>query len=448
MKTRILISLLATILVANSATVFASAMHPTLKDEYQDSGSNNGSNSYSSSLSAPRLTNVFATKDAFDPGINEITQIVFTLSEDADTKITIYRNAKKIDTIYDEQNLDAGTYAAEWDGDGVETDVYTYKISAENSKGNDSATGDIQVTEEEKSTGKPNITRDEIQDLPYFPQYNNLNIDFKLDRDADVTLEIRLDDEVIATPVTENSLSGGQSELYWNGEDKYGDQVEDGIYTYKLIAANSKGKDVEFGNFEIQDSYTAKNPAGKCGDFKDVSKDYNLCDSILWAKDNGIFEGYSDSSFGPEKAITRAEALKVIIETLNINTQDYHGEFLNFSDVAQYDWYSEYLKAAIDLGIVRGYSDGTFRPNNQVSRIEAITMLLNAAMVKDHIVIPSNTYGQPYYDTPNTADTKWYISFAWYTRDKHLTNSDVYLYPDYAMTRASMADMLYRYSNI
>lgn len=443
MKSHIIKALLAISLLALlPLQAFASSLHPSV-----DPDSNNSSNN---NEDVPRLTHVYATKDTFDPGANESTKIVFTLTEEADTVITIFRNNKEIDEILDTNELDAGTYAVEWKAEDEANDfyTYTYEITAENSAGHDTATGDLLIQEENKSSGKPNITRDEIQDLPYYPQYNNLNIDFKLDRDADITLEIRIDDDTIATPLEDVSLSGGQSSISWDGRDEFGDMVGDGIYAYKLIAANSHGKDVEFGNFEIQESFESKYPAGKCASFKDVAKDAKVCDAIEWAKNNQIFEGYSDSSFRPDKAISRAEALKVILTALEVRIQDYNGENLGFWDISTYQWYSQYLKTALSLGIIHGYSDGTFRPDYEVTRVEALTMILNTAIVEDHIIIPSNTYGQPYYDTPNTAGTKWYLSYAWFARDNQLTDSVIYFYPDYAMTRGEMADMLYRYSKI
>ena len=63
----------------------------------------------------------------------------------------------------------------------------------------------------------------------------------------------------------------------------------------------------------------------------------------------------------------------------------------------------------------------------------------------DGIIVPTNTYGQPYVDTPNEPDTKWYLSLVWYAKEHNLTDNQSYFYPDYGMTRGEMADMLYRY---
>ena len=130
---------------------------------------------------------------------------------------------------------------------------------------------------------------------------------------------------------------------------------------------------------------------------------------------------------------------------MGVKTLSSSGENLGFPDVDRYGWYMPYLKSALSLGIVSGYPDGTFRPDNQVNRIEALVMMLNTGKVKYGLIIPTNTYGAPYYDTPNEESTKWYLSYAWFAQSYDLTDNDTYLFPDSSMTRAEMADMLYRY---
>ena len=72
-------------------------------------------------------------------------------------------------------------------------------------------------------------------------------------------------------------------------------------------------------------------------------------------------------------------------------------------------------------------------------------MLLNTGKAKDNLIIPTNNIGQPYYDTPNTPENKWFISYAWFSKAYSLIDNDFYFYPSQYMTRAEMADMLYRY---
>ena len=172
--------------------------------------------------------------------------------------------------------------------------------------------------------------------------------------------------------------------------------------------------------------------------------DNPYCEAVDWAYANGIFTGYYDGSFGPDQAISRAEALKVILESNNISLLP-GGVYLGFSDVDKHEWYTSYIHTAMSLGIVQGYNDDTFKPDSAVTRIEALKILLETGEAKGEFVVATNTYGQPYFDTPNNADTKWYLSYVWFAKAYELNYNEMYFYPTEAMTRAEMADMLYRY---
>ncbi|MCK9185949.1 S-layer homology domain-containing protein [Candidatus Gracilibacteria bacterium] len=395
----------------------------------------------------PRIQDVFITKDDFDSDANESTYIVYTLTAEADVTVIIYdERGNGVVKIEDESDKPAGTYSIKWNGedaDNKEDGTYKYKIYAENSEGKASKEGTIKISEDSKTSGKPNIYKDSADEGLYDPSEGDLNIKFRLDKDADVTIEIRDGDSVLATIIDDEELLEGTNSVNWDGLDKYDEALEEGLYQYKIIAANNKGKDIELGSFMITDSATYKY-ADSCGSFKDMTDDEAYCEAVQWAYNSGIFSGYNDGSFKPQKSLTRAEALKVILESQNLQIASAKGQNFGFNDVDKYAWYTSYLKTALDLGIVHGYDDGSFRPNSTISRVEALAMLLNTAEVVSNVVVPTNTYGQPYYDTPNTKNTKWYMSYVWFAKEYDLTENEYYFYPDSKMTRGEMADMLYR----
>ncbi len=396
----------------------------------------------------PRLKTVYATKDTFDPGRNEKTSIVFNLTAKADVQVKIYdKNDKKVADLMDDEDKQPGIYTVEWDGEESlnEKATYTYKVFAKNSKGEDLKSGKIKVEEDEKGTNKPNIYKDSVDQIPFTPKFNTLGISFKLEKDAEVTVEIRNSKHTVAKIIDDTELTEGPHTIIWDGTDKYGEVAEDGLYEYKIVASTKKGKDTETGNFSIEDSTKAKIQGEMCAGFADLKVDYSYCEAIEWAVGEGIFEGYNDGNFKPSQAINRVEALKVIFKALHVNLLDSHGESLGFTDTDRYEWYATYLKTAVSLGVINGYPDGTFKPGQDVKRAEALVMFLNTAKAKDGIIIPSNNYAQPYYDTPNNKDTKWYISYAWFAKSYSLTDNDYYFYPAEKMTRGEMADMLYRY---
>ena len=92
----------------------------------------------------------------------------------------------------------------------------------------------------------------------------------------------------------------------------------------------------------------------------------------------GIFDGYTDGSFGPENVVTRAEMAVIICKILNGSSVDPS----NFSGISHFTdvpaWAEGYVNFCASMGIVVGVGEGKFNPNGTVTTVEATTMLLKA----------------------------------------------------------------------
>lgn len=86
----------------------------------------------------------------------------------------------------------------------------------------------------------------------------------------------------------------------------------------------------------------------------------------------GIVNGYEDGSFRPEHMVTRAEFVTMALRLAGISPS---GAGRRFRDVSQTHWAAGYIQAAAGSGLILGYSDGTFRPNQYITRAEAVTIL-------------------------------------------------------------------------
>lgn len=111
--------------------------------------------------------------------------------------------------------------------------------------------------------------------------------------------------------------------------------------------------------------------------FPDVSTDYQFSQSIQVLKDRKIVQGFPDGTFGPERLITRAELLKIALEGAGIATAASADKVSPFPDLSAAHSLRQYVIYAQAQGIVGGYPDGTYRPDDPTSRGEAIKMLLN-----------------------------------------------------------------------
>ncbi|SFL16466.1 S-layer homology domain-containing protein [Paenibacillus sp. 1_12] len=102
-----------------------------------------------------------------------------------------------------------------------------------------------------------------------------------------------------------------------------------------------------------------------------------------WAKDEiegmankFIVQGISKDEFRPEQAVTRAEFAALITRTIGLKSAA--SSKIKFNDVRSSDWFEGQAYAATEAGIVTGYDDQTFRPNQPISRQEMAVMIYRA----------------------------------------------------------------------
>ncbi|RRD96109.1 S-layer homology domain-containing protein [Clostridiales bacterium COT073_COT-073] len=87
----------------------------------------------------------------------------------------------------------------------------------------------------------------------------------------------------------------------------------------------------------------------------------------------GLSKGYEDGSFKPENPITRAEFVHLLIQLYQ--TADYMPVEPSFTDVDQNHWAKHSIDRAYQVGLIKGYEDKTFRPDQTLSRAEAVVIL-------------------------------------------------------------------------
>ena len=99
--------------------------------------------------------------------------------------------------------------------------------------------------------------------------------------------------------------------------------------------------------------------------FSDVAKSHWAANYIGYMQQFGIITGYADGSFRPDASVTRAEfaAIASRFEKLTEGNK-------SFSDVPSSHWAAKYINFAATRGWVNGYADGTFQPNNSITRAE------------------------------------------------------------------------------
>lgn len=91
-----------------------------------------------------------------------------------------------------------------------------------------------------------------------------------------------------------------------------------------------------------------------------------------------ILSGYTDGTFKPENALTRAELVTIIARIKGLDTGK-----KTFADVSDNHWASNAIKACADAGYINGYEDGSFRPDKNISRAEFVVIINRVFGIKD-----------------------------------------------------------------
>lgn len=125
-------------------------------------------------------------------------------------------------------------------------------------------------------------------------------------------------------------------------------------------------------------------PALAISPFPDVDENADYAEAVEYLKDVGIMRGDDQGNFNPNKTVTRAEMATIICnmlgETENLTTSEV------FSDVPTTHWANKYVTRAKELGIISGYGDGRFGPNNPVTYEQVLTMLINAVHLENEAI--------------------------------------------------------------
>ena len=147
-------------------------------------------------------------------------------------------------------------------------------------------------------------------------------------------------------------------------------------------------------------------------DYTDVPADAWYNNAVSTLSNAGIIDGYEDGTFKPDGNITRAEFATIAVRFFEAT---YDGEDL-FSDIAGH-WAQDYINEAANAGIVDGYPDGTFRPQQYITRAEAMTMVnrtIDRHPDADHLLDDMIVW-------PDNPETAWY-----YEQVQEATNSHEY----------------------
>jgi uncharacterized repeat protein (TIGR02543 family) len=104
--------------------------------------------------------------------------------------------------------------------------------------------------------------------------------------------------------------------------------------------------------------------------FSDVLADAWYNEAVSTMANGKYITGYPNGTFGGGKSITRAEFVTMLVRFIGVQNED-----CSFTDVSKSDWAYRYIATATKAGWIAGYTDGTFKPEQPITRAEAMTII-------------------------------------------------------------------------
>ena len=127
--------------------------------------------------------------------------------------------------------------------------------------------------------------------------------------------------------------------------------------------------------------------------FVDVPEKAWYYKEVSAAFDAGLMNGRSETIFAPKENVTRAEIAAILARIDGADLSDTAKYAASFPDVKAGAWYVKYLGWAAEQGILKGYTDGSVKPNAPVTRAELAVMMDRYVASRGVLLPPSPKVG-------------------------------------------------------
>lgn len=169
--------------------------------------------------------------------------------------------------------------------------------------------------------------------------------------------------------------------------------------------------------------------------FSDVPPEHENFVAITYLSEEGVLNGFSDGTFKPDQKVNRAEALKILILGSGLTAEDEPNRD-PFPDVEKDAWYAPYVSEAKDLGVVQGTAEGYFEPTRTVNKAEALKMLILVNGIE-----LSEPTKSPYLDI---SLDDWFVAYFSFAKTHDFFDDPSYAEPAKELTRGELAEIFYR----
>ncbi len=139
---------------------------------------------------------------------------------------------------------------------------------------------------------------------------------------------------------------------------------------------------------------------------KDLSGNW-AAEHITALVEKGVLHGYPDNTFRPNKAITRAEFAKIMVKAFTVPSASDQP----FRDMNKH-WAAADVAALCKAQLIKGYEDGSFRPDRPITRAEVVAIIIRTLKLEDASQAVDNTSDSVFADLPNDHWASSYVEAA------------------------------------
>ena len=192
------------------------------------------------------------------------------------------------------------------------------------------------------------------------------------------------------------------------------------------------------------DTATNATASNENSSLSELSKYSDIAD-VLWAEEailalteKGILSGYGDGTFRPNNTITRAEFVKML--TLAFGFTD-GTETLDFLDVEENDWYAPFVRIGVKNNIINGVGNGRFAAQDHITRQDLVVMCKRALDAVDIKINTANNVA--FADVDKVADYARDAVLAFYSEDIVSGDENGLFQPNQSATRAEASKIVF-----
>ncbi|HIX93778.1 MAG TPA: S-layer homology domain-containing protein [Firmicutes bacterium] len=254
--------------------------------------------------------------------------------------------------------------------------------------------------------------------------------------------------DVTASATDGGTISpAGTTEVRYDGSVGYTLTPDDGYMLADIIVDSESridevGADGSFTLERVREDHTIEAvfaPLPWENPYSDIDEESPYYDDVKFVTENGLMDGLPGGLFAPDLTLSRAMAVTILWRAEGCPVVNY---LMQFDDVPEDEWYSEAVRWASAEGIVNGYDEVTFGPNNEVTREQLAAILYRYLQYHDGGFDGLWMFRLDYEDADDVSD--WaYEPVCWLLMNDIYPSRDGQLCPSEPATRAETASMVH-----